>query len=271
MTYRELHPHRALSPYVDRFWLRCAGLDGDTPSGEPPGAGARAPTRILPDGCIDVLVDVFTGAARAVGTMTRAVLYAAPPGECLAAVRFKPGAAFAFLCTPALELTDRVVPAAELGLGWLDGRPRRPADVRQTLAELELRLLERVGAVERDHVRRLDPRLCQATRRLLGERAPSVDALARELGLSRQHLGRVFQQRVGVSPKTFASVARLQRAVDLLGRAEGAGLAEAALALGYYDQAHMCRDFRELCALSPREVRAARGSIFPIRSLWLEA
>jgi transcriptional regulator GlxA family with amidase domain len=106
---------------------------------------------------------------------------------------------------------------------------------------------------------------------LLGERAPSVDALARELGLSRQHLGRVFQQRVGVSPKTFAGVARLQRAVDLLGRAEGPGLAEAALALGYYDQAHMCRDFRELCALSPREVRAARGSIFPIRSLWLEA
>ena len=258
MTYRELLPHRALSRYVDRFWLRCAGAPA-------------APTRILPDGCIDVLVDVTTGAARVVGTMTRAVLYAAPPEECLASVRFKPGAAFTFLNTPAEELTDRVIPATELGLEWLGGRPRRSANVHEALAELERRLLERVGALERDLALRLDPRLCQAARRLLGERAPSVDALARELGLSRQHLARVFRQRVGVSPKTFASVARLQRAVDLLGRPESPRLAEAALALGYYDQAHMCRDFRELCALSPREVRAARGSIFPIRSLWLEA
>jgi AraC-like DNA-binding protein len=203
--------------------------------------------------------------------MTRALVYTGAPGECLASVRFKPGAAFTFLHTPAAELTDRVVPAGDLGKDWLCARPRHPAHAREALAELERRLLERVGAAERDLALRLDPRLCQAARRLLGERAPSVDALAHELGLSRQHLARVFRQRVGVSPKTFAGVARLQRAVDLLGRAESPGLAEAALALGYYDQAHMCRDFRELCALSPREVRAARGSIFPIRSLWLEA
>jgi AraC-like DNA-binding protein len=59
----------------------------------------------------------------------------------------------------------------------------------------------------------------------------------------------------------------MQRAIDAVQRARGAALAAAAIDLGYFDEAHMALDFRELVGLTPAAVRAARGSIFPIRSL----
>jgi AraC-like DNA-binding protein len=223
------------------------------------------PVRILPDGCIDVLVDVPFGAARVVGTMTRAVIYDGAPSATLAAVRFRPGGAQPFLRVAAVELTDRVLAASDLAAGWLDVRSVVPCTARAVLAELERALLERLHTVG------LERSVHYATQRLLAPVPPSIDALARELRHSRQHLARLFREHVGVSPKEFARVARLQRALSHLQRAPGEGLARAALDLGYYDQAHMARDFNDIAGLTPRAAREARGSIFPIRSLWLDA
>jgi AraC-like DNA-binding protein len=268
VSYRELTPHPALRAHVDRFWIR-------TP--EAPGARLEAevaPVRILPDGCIDVLIDLPTGVARVVGAMTRAVSFDAESSR-IAAVRFRPGGAAPFLRVTAAELTDRVVDSGQLGARWLDasGAGNDPAfsdpacddPARAALRELERELLERVSSAA------LERGAQHATRRLLAARAPGIDALARELGHSRQHLARLFREHVGVSPKHFARVARLQRAIDHVQRAPRAGLAGAALDLGYYDQAHMARDFNDLAGMTPLAARRARGSVFPIRSLWLEA
>ena len=88
-----------------------------------------------------------------------------------------------------------------------------------------------------------------------------------EVGWIRQRLTRVLLDEVGLSAKQLLCVGRLQRAVDQLQRRPGDSLAQAAVGLGYFDQAHMCRDFRELVGLSPAAVRAAPLTIFPIRSL----
>jgi AraC-like DNA-binding protein len=255
MTYRELTPPPALRRHVDRLWSRTA-TDG---------GAAASPALILPDGCIDVLVDLRTGAARVVGTMTRAVQYSLPPDTSLVAVRFRPGAASAFLRVNAAELTDRVVGVEELGLRWLARAGFGGMPVPRALADLERRLLARIGAVSTDAA------VLRATRRLYGEHPPRIAELARELGQSRQHLRRSFREHVGVSPKQFDRVARLQRALDHLQSGRAPSLALAAVQLGYCDQAHMSNDFRELGGITPMEARAAKGSISPIRSLWLEA
>lgn len=251
MSYREIVPHPALRPWVDRFWLRVPDTEPEL---------AAEPDCILPDGCVDVLVGLDARVVHVVGTMTRA-LWVDTRRASLAAVRFRPGAAAALLGVAAHELTDRLVPLADLKQGWLSPRAVEAASAREAVRLLEASLLARVGEAT------LQPAVARVVELCFGPTRPSVSALARELGWSRQRLTRMLLEEVGIGTKQLLRVGRLQRAVDELQRSPGAGLAQAAAGLGYADQAHMCRDFRELIGSSPGAVRAAARTIFPIRSL----
>ena len=52
-------------------------------------------------------------------------------------------------------------------------------------------------------------------------------------------------------PKVVGRVLRFDRARRLLGRPARPGLAAVAATCGYYDQAHLTREFRELAGMSP--------------------
>ena len=80
-----------------------------------------------------------------------------------------------------------------------------------------------------------------------------VGSLARELGCSRRHLIGRFREQVGPAPKTVARLVRFQRTVRLLERQDGRRFAEIAQRCGYYDQAHMNREFRALAGTAPSE------------------
>lgn len=250
MAYRELLPHPALREHVDRFWV-------DVPL---PGA---LPERrhILPDGCIDVLVVLPLRSVSVVGTMTQALVIDAPP-LATAAVRFRPGAATAFLGVAAHELTDGRVPTEELPLPWLDPRV---ADAREPLAAVAL--LERSLLGQQVWLSAAQRVVAQVVRACFGGVPPTVQALAEECGYSRQRLTRLVRDEVGIGAKELVRVGRLQRAVAELQARPSASLAQAAVALGYCDQAHMCRDFRELLGLPPGLVRAAADTLSPLRSL----
>jgi AraC-like DNA-binding protein len=251
LTYRELTPHPALRPYVDRLWTQA-------------GPAAMRPRRILPDGCIDIMVDLVRGgSAQAIGTMTRTAIFASAEPVRAVAVRFRPGGAVPFLRAPAHEITDRVVDGPDLGLRWLDtARLVTFAGLEGAARYLERLLLGRLAAAPRPH-----PIVDHAVRALFRADPPTIAALERTLGWSRQHLARTFRHHIGVSPKLLGRVARMQRAVAELQGRPGATLADLAMRAGYFDQAHMALDFRVLVGVSPSEVRAAVGSILPIRSL----
>jgi AraC-like DNA-binding protein len=89
----------------------------------------------------------------------------------------------------------------------------------------------------------------------LGENRGRLDigALAGELGCSRKHLIAQFREQVGLPPKTVARVLRFRGVLESLERANGTRLAEIAQECGYYDQAHLNRDFREFAGITPTE------------------
>lgn len=103
------------------------------------------------------------------------------------------------------------------------------------------------------------PDVAWAWRRLIDTSGGvEIGALTNELGCSRRHLIARFREQVGLPPKALARILRFNRVVSLLGRDDGARLAEIAYACGYYDQSHLNRDFRDLAGISPGEFLARR-------------
>jgi AraC-like DNA-binding protein len=98
-----------------------------------------------------------------------------------------------------------------------------------------------------------------AWRRLASTRGRlRVADLAAELGCSRKHLAARFREHVGLPPKLVSRMLRFRHASDLLASRADIGLAEVAALCGYYDQAHLDRDFRDFAATSPTGYRAAQ-------------
>lgn len=88
------------------------------------------------------------------------------------------------------------------------------------------------------------------------EAAPRVDAVARDVGLSRRHLTGRFAAEFGLTPKVAMRVARLDRARRQL-QTNGESLSAVAVACGYVDQAHLTREWRALTGVPPAAWMAA--------------
>ena len=85
-----------------------------------------------------------------------------------------------------------------------------------------------------------------------------VGALASELGWSRKRLAAGFREEVGLPAKSLARVLRFRQAVRLLEGDDERSLGEIALDCGYFDQAHLNRDFRSFAGCTPTELLARR-------------
>jgi AraC-like DNA-binding protein len=260
--YAEHRPAPALRPLVACYWSRS----------EPAAAGAVH--RVLPDGCSDIIIELAGGGVRAgdaadvaeprsmlvVGAMTRPLVVPAADEERFVAVRFRTGWASALLGVPAAALADECVPLEDV---WRDAAALHDAIAAAPTAA------DRLRALERELARRLPaaaepPRDVRAAVGLVLETGGrmSVDALARTLGVTRQHLARRFAQHVGVTPKTLCRIVRARCVLERVrrDRARGArAVSWSAIALdaGYYDQAHLIADFGELTGLTPERWLAA--------------
>jgi AraC-like DNA-binding protein len=127
------------------------------------------------------------------------------------------------------------------------------------------RLLERRAAeVEADRRETVRPEVGYAWRRLRQTQGGvRVAELAAETGLSTRRLGSLFQAEIGLAPKEAGRVFRFAHARRRIGQAAmGGGLGTAAggtaatfarlaAECGFYDQAHLAREFRALAGCPP--------------------
>jgi AraC-like DNA-binding protein len=81
----------------------------------------------------------------------------------------------------------------------------------------------------------------------------SIDKLASEACFSRKQYERVFSQFVGSSPKQFLKIVRFQNAIDQKSKNSDLNLSSLAYDCGYYDQAHMINDFKNISGMTPKQ------------------
>lgn len=223
---------------------------------QPPGTGvAESVHEVTPDANADLLIEVSDTHCRAMlyGPVTR-TLEVRTRADCgYAVVHFHPGAMPRLVDASPVELVDSAVELRRLA-----GLPVDALGERLVQADSEV---ERLASLFQSFERlRWPPRdtFDRALSHLLKREAtPRVAELAEALNLSPRTLERAFRERVGLPPRTFHRILRLQSALSTLRSAPGRSLAEVAFATGYADHAHLTREFRALTGRTPSDFRAA--------------
>lgn len=250
-------PSPALAPYVTDIWA------WELPPGGP--AAASAGVKLLPDG-FPTMCFVYGDALRAVhgeqawamrsaicGFQARPIQMSCEGFAAGITVRFVPWGLACFMpgspqeaAHGRLDCRDVFSPGPVENLECaLFGLPTLLARVRHVEAFLLGQLRARAG----------DRLVCQVAQGILGDTgARAIRDKAREAGASERTLERRFRQVVGVTPKSFSRVVRLQNA--LRRREQLGSWAESAVHAGYFDQAHLIRDAQEIFGLTPAAVQA---------------
>ncbi|MCB1024669.1 MAG: AraC family transcriptional regulator [Acidobacteria bacterium] len=78
-----------------------------------------------------------------------------------------------------------------------------------------------------------------------------VEDVARSLETNTKTLERHFNREIGINPKMFCRVERLQNVLQSIKKVPGMRWTEIAYSFGYVDQAHFIRDFRGFAGVSP--------------------
>ena len=254
-------PDGQLAEFVSCFW-----------SSE----GYRAPTpreRALPSGSLEIVINLredrtviydasniavsetFSG-IMVCGAQAGCFVIDTPPDAAVMGVHFKAGGALPFLKASTRELEGSFV-SLDAVWGADAGRLRESLiearDAPTRFARLERSLLQRLreGGRPRQH-----PALAVALRAFEDPHLRSVAEVGERAGLSPRRLIDMFREQVGLAPKVFWRVRRLQRALRGIEREKGTSLARLALDAGYCDQPHLNRELRALTGLRPGELLA---------------
>lgn len=193
---------------------------------------------ILPDGCMDLLWDGRRLLVAGPDSTARRVMTDA--GSTLIALRFSGGTGPALLGVAADAVRDQSPPLDGM---WPSGPVRGLTDRVAADPEITLQAWVEAHAASRP-VDPLGPRVLG-----LASSGAAVSTMADRLGFSTRQLHRRCLPIFGYGPRRLVRVLRLGRAIDAA--RTGAPLAQVAAGCGYADQAHLCREVRDLGGTTP--------------------
>jgi AraC-like DNA-binding protein len=258
-------PRPELSPFIEHFIFHRDYFPNHTKE------------LILPDGGIDLIIDLSDDAKFLYdnvdfdkriafkfgwisGVHSEGITIQAGLGSPMIVIRFKPGGAWSFFGFPLTELLDHV---AEIEAIW------GPA-----FARLRERLLEAPDPNSYPTI--LDSFFLRHGKDRLEENPfvtyavevmtqaaepPTMRRLAEQIGYSQKHMISLFEKLVGISPKRYARIMRFQKIIHALEDGTPASWSAFAGGFGFYDQAHLIREFRAFSGMTPTRYLAGKGDL----------
>jgi AraC-like DNA-binding protein len=200
---------------------------------------------------VDILFDFSDGSDRfkayVVGMMTKPIQSTRSK---ILALRFKPGQAYSFFKGPMSEITDQAVDLKELLAKDEYLKFKRVFDFEFSTSKLGI--IESSLELMLGNLHGSDQRVFAAVNML--ERY-SVEEISNKLNMTRQHLRRIFSQYVGISPKKFSNIRRLNSVVGSVRKSgtRKADWASIAQDFDYTDQSHLIREFKAISGLTPTQ------------------
>jgi AraC-like DNA-binding protein len=255
MKYATFEPNGDLAQFIKCYWTLEAEKDAKPEK-----------QRIVPDGCMEMIFhygdlyrqykpdgsSIIQPKCFVFGQITQP-LDIEPTGQTgIFAVRFMPNGFEPFTDFALHKMENRAVPLTELfendGIA-LENEVlnARHNDDRAKIVEAffeklisDSKVIDRVTKSSVSKILELKGQL-------------SIEALADNLNIHRRQLERKFASTIGVSPKQFSKIVRIQSVVTTLLENKYANLADVAFENNFYDQAHFINDFKEFTGLSPKD------------------
>lgn len=265
MQYLGRPPVPPLDRFIERIWY-CSATPPHTRERVIPGGGT-----------VDLIVNLFADEVQIFhpdepkvarshagtliqGAYTRSFMVDPRQRASVMGVHFRPGGALPFLGTSPSELVDSHVELRDVwGSSALRLREQllEASSTAARFAILEAALLQRLR-----RARPLHPAVAAAVAALAGSGPGArVAAVAAAVGLSPRRFIEVFEREVGLTPKLYARLQRFHRVKQRIAMLGGPpSWASFAIDSGYFDQAHMIREFVEFSGISPAGyLRAGQG------------
>ncbi|WP_340400903.1 helix-turn-helix domain-containing protein [Paenibacillus sp. FSL H8-0079] len=270
--YVEKIPAAGLMAYVACYWesgsLPNTHADVTWGEGREPSV-MTVPARVLPDGCTDMLITydpvcsehsyAYCGNYTQPFAVPERSDDGSPAGDYTFGVRFFPGGAHVFHGMPLEWFTDKRIALQEC---W----PEKLNELQERMAETN-RFAERVEVMNAY----LSPLSMQAStsendlmknvlhRIFIDGGRMTVQELAMREVISERQLHRKFSEWVGISPKRFSEVVRFHRVLNDIHQGNTADWAMLAQNHGFFDQAHLIRQFRKFYGETPLTAAKEHG------------
>ncbi|MBO0932475.1 helix-turn-helix domain-containing protein [Fibrella aquatilis] len=262
-----IRPHPALRPYIRHYLLLHVDLtnvpDRQRIKPVPPDAEQslffypRSEVRVITNSTDETRL---SATSIFVGQQTSRINIQFGQDHLIIQVCFRPGFLHQFLGEmPITAFQGKEISAEDLpdaDINELNRRLREEVDYDRMIALIDSYLLKKIGRL-RLGMQPID-RAIVALR--MAEKPLSLDWLADQACLSSRQFERRFLARMGMSPKFYARVVRFDRAFKLKTQRPQLDWLDVAYACGYYDYAHLMRDFRQFAEVTPAMLLAQEAA-----------
>lgn len=251
--FQEYPPSALLKPYVECYWSGTFNLD----------AARTASFQMVPNACLELIIHLddlrchFPGPEEygptpdlmLIGLITQVQEVRFPSTVPVFTIRFKPEALSRLFGIYSAEVLERFEDLTlMLGKDILDfcHQIREEKQITGMISRAEAFLLRRLEKQEpeADFVSRAAELM-----RYSGE--VNIREISERVNVSQRHLERKFRKALGLSPKQYLRLTRLNRVMRVLEQNRSLDLTSVAYYCGYFDQAHFIKDFKRITGQNP--------------------
>lgn len=246
ITYTEFLPDFRLKSFIHCYWqLKTTRQLSD-----------HFNYRVVCDGCMDIFFDIHhPEESYVMGFSKKFAEFSFHEAFNYVGVRFLPAMFTQLFRINAQELSNRcehlqhVLPGLSdyIAHHFNDAQPQN-----QVKFLLDRYFLQHASGLTFEY----DGRLHEAITRVLKNSGVLDIEKDLDTGISARQLRRLFEYHVGATPKTFSKVVRFQNLLKSSPSSQGLRENKTFLELGYYDQSHFIKDFKDLFGTTPGDAFA---------------
>ncbi|NMH87085.1 AraC family transcriptional regulator [Flavivirga algicola] len=248
MNYKEYIPSKNLNSIVDIIWIATNN-------------GKEIESKILPDGCVDIIFDLDKqmhlnsgNEIRISGMMTKFKKVTSRKNSETLGIRFKPGQFNAISNIPLSEIKNIAINASNLF-------PKLNNSFWDELIEKKnqwekVQLINRFLIAEINWsgltVSKLEHSVCESIH--LNYRELDLNKVAKNHCISLRQLERRFKTTIGVTMKEYHSIIRFNKVKDYITENPNMSLLNIAFDNGYFDHSHLSKEIKKMSGLNPSEL-----------------